>query len=55
MFIHSRVPRLTTTTGYDVRFSSGHFGIFIACDAAKAGQAEALLRQHGAVEVRRED
>jgi len=54
MFINARVPRLTTTTGYDDRFSSGHFGIFIACDEAKAGEAESLLRQHGAEEVRRE-
>jgi hypothetical protein len=54
MFINSRIPRLTTTTGYDARFSAGHFGVFIACDAGKAEQAEAILRQHGAVEVRRE-
>lgn len=55
MFINSRIPRLTTTTGYDARFSSGHFGVFVACDASKADQAEALLRQHGAAEVRREN
>jgi len=55
MFINSRLPRLTTTTGYDVRFSAGHFGIFVACDAGKAPQAESLFREHGAVEVRRED
>ena len=54
MFINSRIPRLTSTSGYDPRFSGGHFGIFIACDDAKAGQAESLLREHGAVEVRRE-
>jgi hypothetical protein len=54
MFINSRIPRLSTTSGYDARFSGGYFGIFIACDANKAGQAEELLRQHGAVEVRRE-
>ena len=54
MFINSRIPRLSTTSGYDARFSGGYFGIFIACDAHKAGQAEELLRQHGAVEVRRE-
>ena len=54
MFINSRIPRLSTTSGYDARFSGGYFGIFIACDADKAGQAEELLRQHGAVEVRRE-
>jgi hypothetical protein len=54
MFINSRIPRLTATSGYDTRFSGGYFGIFIACDANKAGQAEELLRHHGAVEVRRE-
>ncbi|MEI6738976.1 MAG: DUF3341 domain-containing protein [Gemmatimonadaceae bacterium] len=54
MFINSRIPRLTTTTGYDARFSGGHFGVFVSCDEAKAGQAESLLRHHGAVEVRRE-
>ena len=54
MFITSRIPRLSTTSGYDARFSGGYFGIFIACDANKAGQAEELLRHHGAVEVRRE-
>jgi len=54
MFINSRIPRLTATAGYDTRFSGGYFGIFVACDGAKAGQAEELLRRHGAVEVRRE-
>ena len=54
MFINSRIPRLSTTSGSDARFSGGYFGIFIACDANKAGQAEELLRHHGAVEVRRE-
>ncbi len=55
MFINSRIPRLTTTTGYDARFSAGHFGIFVACDDNKASEAESLLREHGAVEVRREN
>jgi hypothetical protein len=54
MFINSRIPRLTTTTGYDARFSGGHFGIFIACTPDQAPQAEELLRQFGAAEVRRE-
>ena len=54
MFINSRIPRLTATSGYDVRFSGGYFGIFIACDSSKVSQAEALLKQHGAEEVRRE-
>ena len=54
MFINSRIPRLTTTTGYDPRFSSGHFGIYVDCPPDKAGEAEAMLQKHGAVEVRRE-
>jgi hypothetical protein len=55
MFINSRIPRLTTTTGYDARFSAGHFGIYVSCPADKAAQVEALLQQHGADEVRRDD
>ena len=54
MFINARVPRLTTTTGYDVRFSAGHFGIYVTCPPDKAAQVEALLQQHGAAEVRRD-
>lgn len=54
MFINARIPRLTTTVGYDPRFSGGHFGIFVACSADKAPQVEALLQKHGAEEVRRE-
>ncbi len=54
MFINARIPRLTTTVGYDPRFSSGHFGIFVACGEDKASQVEALLQKHGAEEVRRE-
>jgi hypothetical protein len=54
MFINARIPRLTTTVGYDPRFSGGHFGIFVSCSADKAAQVEALLQKHGAEEVRRE-
>lgn len=54
MFINARIPRLTTTVGYDERFSAGHFGIYISCAPDKAGQAEELLNKHGAVEVRRD-
>jgi hypothetical protein len=54
MFINARIPRLTTTVGYDPRFSAGHFGIFVACAPDKAPQVEALLQKHGAEEVRRE-
>jgi hypothetical protein len=54
MFINSRIPRLTSTVGYDPRFSAGHFGIFVSCGEDKAPQVEALLQKHGAAEVRRE-
>lgn len=54
MFINSRIPRLTTTTGYDTRFSNGHFGIYIDCPPERAEQAKATLLECGAVEVRSE-
>jgi hypothetical protein len=54
MFINSRIPRLTYTVGYDTRFSHGNYGVFVECSAEQEQQAEALLRQHGAVEVRSE-
>ena len=43
----------TMTVGYDARFSSGHFGVWVATPPEKANEAEAVLRKHGA-EVRRE-
>ncbi|MBI1809568.1 MAG: DUF3341 domain-containing protein [Gemmatimonadetes bacterium] len=52
MFIHSRIPRLTLTVGYDPRFSHGDFGVWVACPPEKLADAEAILRHHGAVEVR---
>lgn len=55
MFINARIPRLTSTVGYDPRFSGGHFGIFVACGADKAPEVEALLQKCGAEDVRRED
>ena len=30
MFALSHIPRLTMTVGYDARFSSGHFGVWVA-------------------------
>lgn len=54
MFINSRIPRLTSTVGYDARFSGGHFGIFVSCSEDKATAVEALFHKHGAEEVRRE-
>lgn len=54
LFINSRVPRLTMTVGYDPRFSSGDYGVWVECPPENAAAAESLLRNHGATEVRGE-
>jgi hypothetical protein len=54
LFALSRVPRLTTTVGYDPRFSGGDFGIWVATSPDRAQEAGELLRKAGAVEVRHE-
>ncbi|HWL39829.1 MAG TPA: DUF3341 domain-containing protein [Gemmatimonadaceae bacterium] len=54
LLINARVPRLSMMVGYDPRFSHGDYGIWVECAPEKAGAAEGLLREHGAVEVRRE-
>jgi hypothetical protein len=54
MFAFAHVPRLTTTVGYDPRFSSGHFGIWVVTDPDRASDAIDILKKHGAEEVRRE-
>jgi ActD protein len=54
LFITARVPRLTMMVGYDPRFSHGDYGIWVECPPDKARTTEALLREHGAVEVRSE-
>ena len=54
MFGLAHVPRLTTTVGYDPRFSGGHFGVWVVTDPDRMDQAMSVLRKHGAEEVRRE-
>ncbi len=54
MFINARIPRLTMTVGYDPRFSHADFGVWVQCPPEKLKDAEAILRSHGAVEVRGE-
>jgi len=54
LLITARVPRLTLQVGYDPRFSHGDYGIWVECPPEQARTAEDVLRQHGAVEVRRE-
>ena len=45
---------LTMMVGYDPRFSRGDYGIWVECAPERFASAEALLRKHGAVEVRGE-
>ncbi|MDB4908280.1 MAG: hypothetical protein JWO05_3064 [Gemmatimonadetes bacterium] len=54
MFANSRIPRLTMTVGYDPRFSGGHFGVWVETTPEQAEEVSALLRRHGAEEVRSE-
>lgn len=54
MFINSRIPKLTLTVGFDPRFTSGSYGIFVRCAPERADAAEVLLRENGAAEVRSE-
>jgi hypothetical protein len=54
LFITAGIPRLTMMVGYDPRFSHGDYGVWVECPPEKARTAEALLREHGAVEVRLE-
>lgn len=54
LFALSRVPRLTMTVGYDARFSSGDYGVWVATSPDRAGEAADVLRRHGATEVRDE-
>jgi hypothetical protein len=54
MMAFSRIPRLTTTVGYDARFSGGDFGVWVETAPDKADDAMGVLRKHGAVEVTRE-
>jgi hypothetical protein len=54
LFINSRVPKLRMTVGYDPRFSSGDYGVWVACPPEYVAAAQSLLTEHGAVEVRNE-
>lgn len=54
MFILSRVPKITTTIGFDPRFTAGDFGIYVEAEPERLKEAESTLRETGAVEVRNE-
>jgi hypothetical protein len=55
LFIAARLPRITTTVGYDPRFSGSNYGIWVECTPDRAREVETALRRAGAVEVRSED
>ena len=54
MFINSRIPKITTTVGFDPRFTHGDFGIWVPAEPDKVRAVEETMRRHGAVEVRHE-
>jgi hypothetical protein len=54
MFGFAGIPRLTMTVGYDSRFSSGHFGVWVVTDPERVDDVVSVLTKHGAEEVRRE-
>ncbi len=54
LFIAGRLPKITTTVGYDPRFSLDNYGVWVECPPDKARDVETALRRAGAVEVRSE-
>ena len=54
MFINSRIPKITMTVGADTRFTGGDYGIFVEAPPERLKEAEGMLRDFGAVEVRGE-
>jgi hypothetical protein len=52
LFAYARFPRITHTVGYDARFSHGDFGVWVEPSPDRMQEAEKLLREAGAMEVR---
>lgn len=52
MFANARIPNVSRAAGYDPRFSSGHFGIYVDVTPDKLKDVEEVLLKAGAVEVR---
>jgi len=53
MIINTRLPQVNLVDGYDERVSSDHFGIQVRCSPDDAELIARLLRNTGAIEVRR--
>ncbi|NUQ13174.1 MAG: DUF3341 domain-containing protein [Gemmatimonadaceae bacterium] len=54
MFILSRIPKITATVGFDPRFTGSDYGIYVEAEPERLQEAEATLRETGAVEVTNE-
>jgi hypothetical protein len=54
LFAAARIPKLMMTVGYDRRFSEGDYGIWVECPPDREAKVTDVLRENGAVEVRRE-
>ena len=54
MFAVARIPKLMMTVGYDPRFSDGDYGVWVDCPPDREAKVTDVLKQNGAVEVRRE-
>jgi len=52
LFANARVPNITHRVGYDARFSHGDYGIWVAAAPDRIQEAERVLRDAGASEVR---
>lgn len=53
--IHAWLPRRTVRKSYDPRFTEDRFGVFVPCDRDRWAEAERLLKEAGAEEVRSEE
>ena len=51
LFVKGRLPRFRLDPEYRVRFSAEDFGVAIHCRARDVAEVDALLRDHGSVEV----
>lgn len=54
LFIAGRLPKITTTVGYDPRFSLDEYGVWVECAPDRVNDVATALRQAGAVEVHSE-
>jgi molybdopterin-containing oxidoreductase family membrane subunit len=51
--INARFPQFKLNENYDERLSSDHFGIQVNCDENDFGRFEEMMKNNGAVEIRR--